>query len=382
MSSKWGDENEECDNTAQVEYARGMLLARIIYDTDNKKSSQIEVRTFSSERDTIPEIINIFDPSASRIAVYNVKPQHSADYRFALSMCREDFIKKVAPSDIKASHALFHGIFDAVSNIRLSDSDPKIILLIPDSVYDIFASIINTLFGNTLKITRNEYIIENRDEIILWRDKLYFSDSGENYNYSVTKENQISSYLANNTMKKMHHNTKSQTKYTPHIKDPHWKQKNYSYDTEIVKMHNNAIIPTYATENSSGADISVIRYIETKNNVQFYGCGFSIQPPKGFYYELYVRSSLASKEGYTLANNVGIIDADYRGELIIQLTRIDGTNTHITEFPKKIAQLILRPLVQSTFSQVNTHSENNTERGTGGFGSTDSKYRSHGKNNY
>lgn len=373
MTSKWGDDSEECDNSAKVEYARGILLSRIIYDADNRTTSQIEIKTFNSERETIHEIVNIFDPSATRIAVYNIKPQHSAHYRFALSMSKEEFIKKVAPSDIKVSHALFHGIFDAVSNIRLSDAEPKIVLLIPDSVYDIFNNVINSLFSNEIKITRNEYTIDNKEEIVLWRDKLYFADSGENFNYSVTKENQILSYL-NNTSKRTNYTSKHHSKYTSNYKEPSWRQKNH-YDTEIVKMNKEAIMPSYATEDSSGADVSIIRYIETKNNVQFYGCGFSIQPPKGYYYELYARSSMAAREGYTLANNVGIIDADYRGELIVQLTRIDGTDTHITEFPKKIAQLIIRPLSQSRFTAVEVHSENNTERGTGGFGSTDNPQR-------
>ena len=83
-----------------------------------------------------------------------------------------------------------------------------------------------------------------------------------------------------------------------------------------------------------------------------------------------VRSGLASKEGLRPANCVGVIDADYRGELMVSLHNDSDTVRTVTP-EERIAQLVIQPFLETEFEEVDELSE--TERGSGGFGSTGKK---------
>ena len=131
-----------------------------------------------------------------------------------------------------------------------------------------------------------------------------------------------------------------------------------------------ATIPTRGTKLSVGYDltaISVSKKISKKTTL--YDTGIKVQPPEGYHTEILPRSSLI-KTGYVLANSVGIIDADYTGRLLIALTKVDDSMPDL-EVPFTRCQLVLRKT--EFFNMSETEQVAVTERGSGGFGSTDSK---------
>lgn len=129
--------------------------------------------------------------------------------------------------------------------------------------------------------------------------------------------------------------------------------------------------PSYATTGSAAADL----YAATEEAVTLQPgqramipTGIAIQLPDAGYVALVcARSGLAVKHGLALSNGVGVIDSDYRGE--IQVGLINQSQTAYTIQPgERIAQLMIMPVVQAAFVQAESLDE--TERGSGGFGST------------
>lgn len=135
---------------------------------------------------------------------------------------------------------------------------------------------------------------------------------------------------------------------------------------EVVKF----LTPKRGTEGSAGYDIQLIRLLKKCNDVYFYGTGISVRPPEGYYIDMVPRSSI-SKTDYILTNSTGVIDADYRGEIIVALRKI-LPDAEPLELPCKLMQLILRPLVVSDpiVYDCDTTILGHTSRGSGGFGST------------
>jgi dUTP pyrophosphatase len=130
------------------------------------------------------------------------------------------------------------------------------------------------------------------------------------------------------------------------------------------------IIPTYATEHSAGLDISsalnkaiVIKPEEYK----IIPTNLVVEIPDGYEGQVRPRSGLALKHGITVLNSPGTIDADYRGEIKVLLIN-HGKNDFIVEFGDRIAQLIISPYVK--INLVLSENISNTDRGTGGYGST------------
>jgi dUTP pyrophosphatase len=122
------------------------------------------------------------------------------------------------------------------------------------------------------------------------------------------------------------------------------------------------------TSDSVGFDltaISVVKKLTEKTTL--YDTGLVVKPPAGYYTEILPRSSL-SKTGYVLANSVGIIDPDYRGTLMIALTKVDDSMPDL-ELPFMKCQLVLRKC--SYFNMIEAEELDDTTRGAGGFGSTD-----------
>lgn len=95
--------------------------------------------------------------------------------------------------------------------------------------------------------------------------------------------------------------------------------------------------------------------------------GISLEIPEGYAGFVYARSGLASKQGLAPANKVGVVDADYRGEIFVFLHN-HGISSRTVEQGERIAQLIVAPFMELEFNEVNELSE--TQRGEGGFGST------------
>jgi len=137
---------------------------------------------------------------------------------------------------------------------------------------------------------------------------------------------------------------------------------------EFIMTDNNAYLPTKAHSSDVGFDLCAISvYKKLSDRTTLFDTGIAVKPPKGYYTEILPRSSL-SKTGYMLSNSVGIIDPDYRGSLLIALTKIDDSLPDI-QLPFIKCQLVLRKM--ETFSLVQVKSLNETDRGDGGFGSTD-----------
>lgn len=146
-----------------------------------------------------------------------------------------------------------------------------------------------------------------------------------------------------------------------------------SQKVNIKKLNENACIPTYGTEFSAGADLySGLSEAVTiaPGTTEFIKTGIAMEIPTGLVGLIYARSGMACKKGVAPANKVGVIDSDYRGEIIVALHN-HSQNPVTIEPRERIAQIVLAPYVTADFNTV--EELNDTERGTGGFGSTGTK---------
>ena len=135
---------------------------------------------------------------------------------------------------------------------------------------------------------------------------------------------------------------------------------------KYVKQDKNAVEPIKTRFIDTGFDLTVIKKIKENNGIFYYDTGLQIQPPHGFYFEIVARSSL-SKTGWMVANNVGIIDAGYTGNIIVALVRVVENSPELVP-PVKIVQLIPRRLHLMEPKQVDSIDISN--RGaSGGLGS-------------
>lgn len=139
-------------------------------------------------------------------------------------------------------------------------------------------------------------------------------------------------------------------------------------EVKIKKLNGNAIIPTYGSEQAAGADLySTIDTEIMPGEMKMIPTGLAFQIPDGYGMFIYARSSLASKEGLAPANKVGVIDADYRGEVFVPLFNHSKEKRNITK-GERVAQMVIAPFIKAEFNCVDYLDD--TKRGTGGFGST------------
>ncbi len=138
----------------------------------------------------------------------------------------------------------------------------------------------------------------------------------------------------------------------------------------VKKLRQGAILPTYGTAYSAGADLYACLEesvtIEPGKTVMI-PTGLSMELPVGFVGLIYARSSMGVKRGLAPANKVGVIDSDYRGEFMVALHN-HGELSQTVENGERIAQLVIAPVFTPGFTEVETLSD--TQRGAGGFGST------------
>lgn len=142
---------------------------------------------------------------------------------------------------------------------------------------------------------------------------------------------------------------------------------------KLKKLTPNAIIPTYGTAQSAGADLySGMEQPVTiePGKTEFIHTGIAIAIPEGLVGLVYARSGMACKKGIAPANKVGVIDADYRGEIMVALYN-HGNEAVTVEPGDRIAQLVLTPFITAAFDEADSLGE--TDRGNGGFGSTGTK---------
>ena len=139
----------------------------------------------------------------------------------------------------------------------------------------------------------------------------------------------------------------------------------------IKKLHEKAVVPHYATEGSAGLDLTVISDEDTiiipYQSTMLCRTGLSFEIPKGYVGLIYIRSSIGSKLDLVLSNQVGVIDSDYRGEVMLPLRNL-GRGARVIESGTRIAQMVITPILSSNIEVVDELTE--TKRGDGGFGST------------
>ena len=143
-------------------------------------------------------------------------------------------------------------------------------------------------------------------------------------------------------------------------------------EIKIKKLNENAIIPKKGSDYAAGYDLYACTGMN--NGVKIWGgethkinTGISMAIPEGYFGAIFARSGLATKNGLRPANCVGVIDSDYRGEIIVALHN-DSANEFTVKDGERIAQLVIMPYLSVDFVVTDTLDE--TDRGSGGFGST------------
>lgn len=141
----------------------------------------------------------------------------------------------------------------------------------------------------------------------------------------------------------------------------------------IKKTDENAKIPTYGSVYAAGADLYAVIHNE-ENNVEilpgetaFIDTGIVMEIPNGYVGLVYARSGLSCKQGLAPANKVGVIDSDYRGNIMVALYNQSNEVRTVSE-GDRIAQIIIQPVEQFGFKVKENLSD--TIRGNGGFGSS------------
>ena len=137
----------------------------------------------------------------------------------------------------------------------------------------------------------------------------------------------------------------------------------------VLKMHEDVKLPTYATDGSGCFDIYGYKTVDAGDQTETYSTGLKFEVPEGYVMLVFSRSGHGFNKDIRLANCVGVIDSDYRGELKVKLTCDNAEMNYVdVRQGERIAQAMIIPIPKVEFNEVKELS--NTERGEGGFGST------------
>lgn len=139
----------------------------------------------------------------------------------------------------------------------------------------------------------------------------------------------------------------------------------------VKKLRDKAVLPLHGSEQAAGYDLhACLDY----NDIEIWSSktikvptGIAVAIPDGYFGAIFARSGLATKEGLRPANCVGVIDSDYRGEIIVALHN-DSETYKVIHDGERIAQLVIMPYIPADFKEVAELEY--TKRGDGGFGST------------
>jgi deoxyuridine 5'-triphosphate nucleotidohydrolase len=213
-------------------------------------------------------------------------------------------------------------------------------------ISDIIKDIIDDIKNYILKDIKYDIIKnENNEDVIVFNN---------NYN-------------KNKFLKKLYYSNDNITLFNSYYKNKILNDHNPTI--KVYKSHKDAIIPAKAFEEDAGYDLTIISKIKDFNSkTSLYDTGIKIEVDEGYYTEIVPRSSI-SKFGYILANNVGIIDNHYRGNLMIALTKIADDAPEIV-LPFKCCQLIVRKQIFANLYEITDDNLSSTVRNDGGFGST------------
>ena len=141
---------------------------------------------------------------------------------------------------------------------------------------------------------------------------------------------------------------------------------------KFIKVREGAKVPERGSKFSAGRDIAACiptleRVIIHPGETVKIPSGLAVKIPDGYFGGIYARSGLSTKQGLRPANCTGIIDSDYRGEIIVALHN-DSNEIRVVEHGQRIAQLVIQSHLNVEFEEVDKLEE--TERGDGGFGSS------------
>ncbi len=141
----------------------------------------------------------------------------------------------------------------------------------------------------------------------------------------------------------------------------------------IKKVRPEAILPEYGSAGAAGADLrACIDQPVTilPGETRMLPTGLAIEIPEGYVGLVYARSGMASRRGLAPANKVGVVDSDYRGEIMAAMHN-HGSASQVIEPGERVLQLVIAPCVRAEFEEAEDLTD--TARGGGGFGSTGAK---------
>ena len=141
----------------------------------------------------------------------------------------------------------------------------------------------------------------------------------------------------------------------------------------VKKLRYGATLPTYGSAYAAGADLYACTgksVVIAPGETKFIPTGIALEIPVGYAGFIYARSGIACKRGLAPANKVGVIDADYRGEVMVALHN-HGTEAASIDDGERVAQLVIAPYLTVDFIEADELGD--TVRGEGGFGSTGKK---------
>lgn len=142
---------------------------------------------------------------------------------------------------------------------------------------------------------------------------------------------------------------------------------------KIKKLNARATVPTYGSSSAAGADLYACLGSSVRikpSETAMIPTGLALEIPDGYVGLIYARSGLACREGLAPANKVGVIDSDYRGEIVVALFN-HSSEERTVEDGQRVAQLVITPYATADF--ILSDELGNSERGSGGFGSTGKK---------
>lgn len=141
-------------------------------------------------------------------------------------------------------------------------------------------------------------------------------------------------------------------------------------EVRVKVLRAGAKLPSYGSPEAAGADLCACVAGEVSiapGATEFIPTGIALEVPKHCAGLVYARSGLACKQGLAPANKVGVIDSDYRGEIVVALHN-HGSEARLIRNGDRIAQLVITPVLQPAYREAEELDD--TLRGTGGFGST------------
>ncbi|MFM7602015.1 MAG: dUTP diphosphatase [Pseudanabaena sp.] len=138
-------------------------------------------------------------------------------------------------------------------------------------------------------------------------------------------------------------------------------------EIKFQKLHPEAIIPSYAHIGDAGADVYSVAEVTLQPQQRVaIPTGLAVDIPIGYEIQVRPKSGLALKHGITVLNSPGTVDAGYRGEIQVIVINL-GTEAYTFAKGQKIAQLVLKPVIQALYVEGELGT---SDRGVGGFGST------------